>query len=357
MTGGRVTDEQPTRPQLTGRRPTGPRLTGPRPAGRRTAGRRLPRRVRALLLTAALLAPLALAGSAAGAPGRPAAGTRTAAAAGLLSTAQDSAQSCDPTKSLLPSGSDSGPAVSAIRKRGVLIAGVDQNNYHWGFRDPATGQVEGFDIDIVHAIAQAVLGDPNKVKFLMVPTAQRMEAIKSGQVDVIARTMTITCDRLNDVAFSTVYFQAGQQVVVPKSAHAKSVDDALRGKTVCVSDASTAQDQLKQNPRGAKAVKVVANDLDCLVLMQLGQVDATLTDNAIAVGQAAQDPTVQVIGPSITNEPYGVAMSKNSPDLVARVNQVLADYRADGGWLASYDKWLAPYLGPSQGPPPANYLP
>ncbi|GAB2705414.1 glutamate ABC transporter substrate-binding protein [Kitasatospora kifunensis] len=320
---------------------------------------RLPR-ARALLIATALLTPLTLAGSATGAPERPAAAAVAATGAvraNTLAGAQTGAQSCDPTKSLPPSSSDNGPAVSAIKKRGVLIAGVDQNNYHWGFRDPSTGQVEGFDIDIVRAIAQAILGDPNKVEFKMVPTADRIEAIKSGEVDLIARTMTITCDRLNDVAFSTVYFQAGQQVVVPKAAKAKSVDDALKGKTVCVSSSSTAQEQLGQNPRGTAAIKVVGNDLDCLVLMQLGQVDVTLTDNAIAVGQAAQDPTVQVIGPSITNEPYGVAMAKNAPDLVARVNQVLADYRQNGGWQASYDKWLANYLGPSGGPPPANYLP
>ncbi|MFF7634287.1 glutamate ABC transporter substrate-binding protein [Kitasatospora sp. NPDC008050] len=328
--------------------------------------RHLPRRARTLLLATALLAPLALAGAASGAPERPAASASTATAtatAGLRAdaatgaTTATGATDCDPTKSLPPSSSDSGPAVSAIRKRGVLIAGVDQNNYHWGFRDPSTGQVEGFDIDLVHAIAQAILGDPNKVQFKMVPTADRIEAVKSGEVDLIARTMTITCDRLGDVAFSTVYFQAGQQVVVPKAAKAKSVDDALKGKTVCVSSASTAQDELGQNPRGAAAVKVVGNDLDCLVLMQLGQVDATLTDNAIAVGQAAQDPTVQVVGPAITNEPYGIAMAKNAPDLVARVNQVLADYRSSGAWQAGYDKWLAAYLGPSAGPPPAHYLP
>ncbi|WP_327066747.1 glutamate ABC transporter substrate-binding protein [Kitasatospora sp. NBC_01302] len=316
----------------------------------------LPRRARTLLLATALLAPLTLAGAASGAPERPAA-LAAAAGPGVRADAAAGAPDCDPTKSLPPSSSDSGPAVSAIRKRGVLIAGVDQNNYHWGFRDPATGQLEGFDIDLVRAIAQAILGDPDKVQFKTVPTADRVQAVQSGEVDLVARTMTITCDRLADVAFSTVYFQAGQQVVVPKAAGAKSIDDALKGKRVCVSSSSTAQDELHRNPRGAAAVKVVGNDLDCLVLMQLGQVDATLTDNAIAVGQAAQDPTVQVIGPAITNEPYGIAIAKNAPDLVARVNQVLADYRSGGGWQASYDRWLAAYLGPSAGPPPAHYLP
>jgi polar amino acid transport system substrate-binding protein len=307
-------------------------------------------RIRTALLAAALAAPLALAGARANHPG-PAAPeaieAQPAAAAGT--------QSCDPTKSVPPSSSDGGPSVSAIRARGVLVAGVDQNSYDWGFRDPNTGQLEGFDIDLIHAVAKALLGDPNKVQFKMVPTANRIDAIKSGSVDLIARTMTITCDRLNDLAFSTEYFQAGQQVVVPKAAHVKTIGDAVKGKRVCVADSSTAQDYLKSHQMGQAAVTVVQNQLDCLVRMQLGQVDATMTDNALAVGQAAQDPTVQVIGPSLTNEPYGIAMAKNAPDLVARVNQVLEDYRRSG-WQDSYNHWLAPELGPMS-PPAPNYLP
>ncbi|WP_280726288.1 glutamate ABC transporter substrate-binding protein [Kitasatospora sp. MAA4] len=308
-------------------------------------------RIRSAVLAAALLVPLTLTMSASAQSG--AGGVRMAAAPVL---APGATPTCDPTKSVRPSLDESGPAVSAIKRRGVLIAGVDQNSYRWGFRDPASGQLEGFDIDLVHAVAKAILGDPNKVQFKTVPTDQRINAIKNGQVDLIARTMSITCDRLNDVAFSTAYFEAGQQVVVPRSARATGIDQALKGKTVCVADSSTAQTELKSNQHGAAKVRVVGNQLDCLVLMQLGQVDATMTDNALAVGQAAQDPTVQVIGPSLTSEPYGIAMAKGATDLVARVNQVLADYR-QSGWQASYDKWLGPYLGPSNGPPPANYLP
>ncbi|WP_370221135.1 glutamate ABC transporter substrate-binding protein [Kitasatospora sp. MAP12-22] len=309
-----------------------------------------------LVLVAALVVPFSLGVNADAAPREAAAPLLAPALAPAATAATAATASCDPTKSVRPSLDESGPAVSAIKRRGVLIAGVDQNSYRWGFRDPQTGELQGFDIDLVHAVAKAILGDPNKVEFKTVPTDQRINAIKSGEVDLIARTMSITCDRLNDVAFSSAYFEAGQQVVVPRSAKATTIDQALKGKTVCVADSSTAQTELKSNQHGAATVKVVGNQLDCLVLMQLGQVDATMTDNALAVGQAAQDPTVQVIGPSLTAEPYGIAMAKGATDLVARVNQVLEDYRGNG-WQASYDKWLGPYLGPSNGPPPADYLP
>lgn len=100
------------------------------------------------------------------------------------------------------------------------------------------------------------------------------------------------------------------------------------------------------------------NQLDCLVRLQLGEADAVVTDGALAASQAAQDPSVELKGGTFTTEFYGVAMKKGSDDdLVRRVNQVLADYRKDG-WRQSYDKWLAPTLGPdspSENPPVAQY--
>ncbi|GAA1254642.1 glutamate ABC transporter substrate-binding protein [Kitasatospora nipponensis] len=309
------------------------------------------RGIRALPLAAALLAMLTLAGPAA--PQAVTAGAAATARTAAL-TAATATGDCDPNvgpRSRPPSLDESGPGVQAIKKRGMLLAGIDLSSYRWGSRNPNDNRPEGFDIDLVRAIAKAILGDPDKVQFKVIPMKRRQEALDNDEIDLMARTITITCDRAAVTPFSTVYFQAGQQVVVPRSAKATSVDGAIKGKTVCVADSSTAQAQMNLNRRGAAAVTVADNALDCLVRMQLGQADVTLTDNAVAVGQAAQDPTVEVIGPSITSEPYGIAMPLRWPDLVARVNQVLVDYRKDG-WQASYDKWLAPYLGPTNGPPP-----
>ncbi|AXI77605.1 glutamate ABC transporter substrate-binding protein [Peterkaempfera bronchialis] len=305
------------------------------------------------LMAAAVAVAAALAGAGGSSPARP-----TVAAAGHTTAVQAAADDgCTPqtmTRSVPPSGG-AGPKVAAIVRRGYLIAGVDQNSYRWGYRNPATGDFEGFDIDLVHAIAGAVLGDPKKVQYKTVPTAKRIEAITSGEVDLIARTMTISCKRLHDVAFSTAYFEAGQQIVVPRSSPARTVDQALRKRTVCAAEGSTAQEELEKDAHGA-TVHLVGNQLDCLVLMQLGRVDATMTDNALGAGQVAQDPTVHLIGRPLTVEPYGVAMNKKDTDLVARVNQVLEQYR-NGSWQQSYRTWLEPYLGPSAGPPAARYLP
>ncbi|MEU8823278.1 glutamate ABC transporter substrate-binding protein [Streptomyces sp. NPDC048636] len=276
------------------------------------------------------------------------------------------ADSCEkPEASLRPSGA-SGPAIKRIKNReinghkvGKLIAGVDQNSYRWGYRDPATGDLTGFDIDIVRAIAKDIFGDPDAVIYRTIPTSQRIKALQQGKVDVVVRTMTINCDRIKDVAFSTAYFQAGQQVLVGEGSSTTGYNRTLRGKKVCTAQGSTAEAELDKPETGAEAlgaikVKPVPNQLDCLVRLQLGQVDAVITDNALAAGQAAQDPSVKLVGSRFTDELYGVAMNKDDKDLVRRVNKVLADYREGGDsspWMRAYRKWLAEDFGGAQEKP------
>ncbi len=280
----------------------------------------------------------------------------------------------DPEKQTLsPSGAD-GPTIEAIKDRQgekrKLIVGVDQNSYRWGYRNPnstGTAELEGFDIDLVHRIAEDILGDPDAVQFKAIPTNQRIPAIQEGRVDMVVRTMTINCDRLTDVAFSAPYFKTGQQVLAPKSSPIKGYDDSLADRKICTAEGSTAYSTLEQGqkdgdlPASADISHTVPNQLDCLVRLQLGEVDAVVTDGALAASQAAQDPTVELKGAAFTTEYYGVAMKKDADDLVRRVNQILVDYRKDtsGGWQASYDKWLSATLGAEAAdsePPAPQYL-
>ncbi|WP_327118539.1 glutamate ABC transporter substrate-binding protein [Streptomyces sp. NBC_01341] len=300
-------------------------------------------------------------------------GTFGAAGAGhgATSTVPLQADTCeDPEASLPPSGAD-GPNIAKIRERGKLIAGVDQNSFRWGYRNPESGTLEGFDIDLVRAIAEDVLGDPDAVIFRAIPTNQRIAALEHDRVDVVVRTMTINCKRLDQVAFSTAYFQAGQQVLAPKDSDISGYDDSLKGKRVCTAEGSTANDALNERSYGAVFEDehegtardpdrlTVPNQLDCLVRLQLGEVDAVVTDNALAAGQAAQDPAVELKGDKpFTTEYYGVAAKLGADDLVARVNKVLVDYRqggTDSPWMVSYRKWLATGLPGITGPPAPKY--
>ncbi|MEU2713544.1 glutamate ABC transporter substrate-binding protein [Streptomyces sp. NPDC007205] len=317
----------------------------------------------ALALAFALLLPCT---QKAPAEGR-AAGQRVAA--GIQARAGDCNPSEAQNQTLSPSGAD-GPTIDAIKARTgarrKLIVGVDQNSYHWGYRNPNTegAELEGFDIDLVHRIAQDLLGDPDAVQFKAIPTSQRISAIQDGRVDMVVRTMTITCERLQQVAFSAPYFRTGQQVLAPKSSSITGYNDTLAHKRVCTAAGSTAYTKLEADrksgtlPASTDISTTVPNQLDCLVRLQLGEVDAVVTDGALAASQAAQDPTVELKGGAFTTEYYGVAMKKDASDLVRRVNRVLVDYRASG-WQASYDTWLSATLGkdPNASKPPApRYL-
>ncbi|GGU74791.1 sugar-binding protein [Streptomyces filipinensis] len=300
---------------------------------------------------------------------RPAGRTGQAVAHGVQARAGDCKDSEAQDRTLSPSGAD-GPAIDAIKARTgarrKLIVGVDQSSYHWGYRNPNTqgAELEGFDIDLVHRIAQDILGDPDAVQFKAIPTSQRISAIQDGRVDMVVRTMTITCERLQQVAFSAPYFKTGQQVLAPKSSSVTGYNGTLAHKRICTAAGSTAHTKLDADqkagslPASTDLSTTVPNQLDCLVRLQLGEVDAVVTDGALAASQAAQDPTVELKGAAFTTEYYGVAMKQDASDLVRRVNRVLVGYRTSG-WQASYDMWLSATLGkdPSASKPPApRYL-
>jgi polar amino acid transport system substrate-binding protein len=266
------------------------------------------------------------------------------------------APACDPTASLRPGAlppagqMPAGSNMERILKRGRLIAGVDQNSYLMGFRNSFTGEIEGFDVDVARQIAKAIFGDEKKVQFKIVTSAERIPMLKSGEVDVVVRTMTITCERLKDVDFSQVYYQAGQRVLARRNSGITGVD-SLTDKKVCVASGSTSLGNVVNR---VKTTVSVPNWTDCLVMLQQGQADAISTDDTILAGLAAQDPYTEVVGARFTEEPYGVGVPKGQEDLVRFVNGVLERMRGDGSWSAIYARWLNT-LGPAPAPPVARY--
>jgi polar amino acid transport system substrate-binding protein len=228
--------------------------------------------------------------------------------------------------------------VEAIRRRGRLIAGVDQNTLLLGYANPLHGQrIEGFEIDLLHELSRALFGRPDQIEFRALTTAERISAAKAGSVDIVADAFTITCYRASKVEFSTVYLSAGQRVLVPADSPARSLKD-LSGKRVCSTKGSTSIARLGTYP--GVIPHPVAQRTDCLVALQRGEADAITSDDAILLGFQAQDPYTKLIGPAIEPEPYGMAMSKRRPDLVRWVNGQLARMRADGTWRRLYRKWL-----------------
>lgn len=283
----------------------------------------------------------------------------TPSAAALLPGPTPATPECDPRASLRPQGPlpepgqmPAGSTMARIAQRGFLIAGVNRDANPFAVRNKDLTW-EGYDIDVVRDIAQAIFGDPGKVQFRPLNVADRVTAAKSGEVDLVVSTITITCKRREDAEFSAVYFEAKQRVLVNRGSGIKSMDD-LGGKRVCASRGSTALEHIQQAP--SKPIPVgVSSTTDCLALLQLGQLDAVSTDDALLAGMAAQDPQTEVVGPGFSEEPYGVAINRDTPDLVRFVNAVLERRTQDGRWRASYQRWLATLLGAPPSPPAPQY--
>ena len=176
---------------------------------------------------------------------------------------------------------------------------------------------------MVKAVAKAIFGDENKYQLRVITAAQRIPALTERDVDIVARNMTINCDRWKQIAFSTEYYRSGQKILVRKGSKANSITD-LNGQRVCAPKGTSSMDNLiKLAP---KAIPVGADShTGCLVLFQQGQVDAITGDDTVLAGLAAQDPYAVVPEQkAFTAEPYGLGFNSADVDFVRFVNARLA---------------------------------
>jgi polar amino acid transport system substrate-binding protein len=268
-----------------------------------------------------------------------------------------SAQPCsDATASLRPTGPlpragdlPSGSTMQQIYNRGRLIAGIAQDTLMFGYLNPLDNQLEGFDIDIVRQLSDAIFGDDSHVEYRVITPGQAAQVLQDGTVDVVVRTLPMTCDGWQQIAFSTEYYEAGQRVLVPKASPVQSIAD-LGKKHVCTAAGTVEMQNVAAAP--SKPYAVGATDqTDCLVQLELGKVDAISTDDVILTGFAAQDPNVKVVGPRFATLPYGVGVAQQHLDLVRYVNAVLDQMRNNGTWTVLYNRWLS-QLGPATPPVP-----
>src|SRR6478735_11029115 len=263
--------------------------------------------------------------------------------------------SCDRTASLrpFPDPREAADAVERIRNRGRLIVGLDIGSNLFSFRDPITGYIAGFDVDIAGEVARDIFGTPTQVEYRILSSPDRVTALQNDQVDIVVKTMTITCERRKLVNFSTVYLTAYQRILAPRDSPITEASD-LSGKRVCVVPGTTSLTRVQQITPAPIIVSVVTW-ADCLVAIQQRQVDAVSTDDTILAGLVAQDPYLHIVGPNMSQEPYGIGINLANTGLVRFVNGTLERIRRDGTWTTLYRKWLT-VLGPVPAPPTARYL-
>ncbi|MGE6227103.1 transporter substrate-binding domain-containing protein [Paenibacillus chitinolyticus] len=231
--------------------------------------------------------------------------------------------------------------LDAIKQRGKFVVGVKFDTNLFGLKDPGTGQVNGFDIDISKAIAKKLLGDETKVELKEVTSKTRIPMLQKGDIDAIIATMTISEERKKEVDFTDVYFKAGQSLLVKKGSDIKSIDDVVKKKGVKVLTVkgSTSAKNIRAKAPDAQVLEF-ENYQEAFTALKSGKGEALTTDNAILYGMTKQDPNYEVVGGTFTDEPYGIAVRKGDAEFTKAVNDVLKELKDSGEYAKIYEKWI-----------------
>ncbi|MCC6467266.1 MAG: transporter substrate-binding domain-containing protein, partial [Alphaproteobacteria bacterium] len=165
------------------------------------------------------------------------------------------ATACAAVAALPISSANAQATVAAIKQRGVLNCGVDSGIPGFAYQDKA-GKWIGFDVDYCRALAAAVLGDPEKVKYVGTTAKVRFTVLQGGEIDVLIRDSTLTFTRNTQLGLdgTAVNFYAGQGFMVRKKLNAKKVVD-LNGSTQCMVTGATLELNVADYAR-SKNVKI-----------------------------------------------------------------------------------------------------
>ncbi len=238
-----------------------------------------------------------------------------------------------------PPASPAGGAAAAPALPARIVIGLDDNFPPMGFRDDKNALV-GFDIDLARAAAQR-LGI--EVEFKPIDWNAKEAELSGKRVDVLWNGLTITEERKQNIAFTAPYMQNHQIVVVRGDAAVKTKAD-LAGKTVGVQDGSSAVDAIQKDAATAssfKALKKYGDNVTALMDLAAGRVDAVVLDEVVGRYYTSKKPgEYAVLQEHFGTEDYGVGLRKDDRALLERLDQVLADMKADGSGARIAEQWF-----------------
>ena len=230
-------------------------------------------------------------------------------------------------------------ALDQIKEKDKIVVGVKYDTRLFGLKNPSTGEVEGFDIDISKELAKEILGDEKKIEFKEVTSKTRIPMLNNGDIDVIVATMTISEERKKEVDFSDVYFDAGQSLLVKKGSPIKGLEDLNKGTKVLAVKGSTSAVNIREKAPDTSVLEF-ENYTEAFTALKSGQGDALTTDDSILYGMADQDSNYQLVGGTFTDEPYGIAVKKGNKELVDAINDALKKLKDNGKYDEIHKKWI-----------------
>ncbi|MGZ5840764.1 MAG: transporter substrate-binding domain-containing protein [Xanthobacteraceae bacterium] len=224
--------------------------------------------------------------------------------------------------------------LAKIKERGKLLAGVKLDTPPFGSLDDKN-EPAGFDIDLVRKIG-ARIGVP--VELVKVTSATRIPLLVSGNVDLVAASMTHTRERDKAIDFSITYYTGGQSLMVPKDSAVTGIKD-LGGKQVAVQQGTTLEKNIAAVAPTAKIVAFRDYNAAWLALAQ-GRADAFTGSLNVLQGFLKDNPNFKIVGDLFSVEPFGVGVRQGDSELRDEINFAIQDLWTSGEYATLYRKWF-----------------
>ncbi|MCX7708936.1 MAG: transporter substrate-binding domain-containing protein [Clostridia bacterium] len=238
-----------------------------------------------------------------------------------------------------PAAAKLAPEIQAIKDRGVLKVGTKVDVPKFGYKDPKSGKIEGFEVDIAKAIAKKILGDENKVDLQGVTAKTRGPLLDNGEIDIVAATFTITDERKKSYNFSDPYFTDGIGLLVKKESGIKSLKD-LNGKKIGVAQSATTKKAI-QEEADKQGIKLSFLEFgtypEIKSALDAGRVDCFSVDTAILYGYL--DDKTELLLDRFSPQTYGIASKKSNEALAKLINDTINELKSNGEIDKLKSKW------------------
>ncbi|MCH7337652.1 transporter substrate-binding domain-containing protein [Acinetobacter sp. NIPH 2699] len=236
-------------------------------------------------------------------------------------------------------------SLDQIKNQDVLIVAVFADNPPFGYVD-SRGEHQGFDIELAKQVTKDLLGDENKVQFVITEAANRVEFLKSNKVDVVFASFSVTPERQEVVDFAEPYLKAALGIVSPKKTAITAVEQ-LQGKTLIVNKGSSSDIFFTKNYPKVKLLKFEQNT-DAFNALKDGRGDAISQDSTYALAWVAKNPEYVAGIQQIGNEDFiAPAVRKGNTQLLNWLNTEITQLRNTGEVQKIYDQTLKPVYGES----------
>jgi putative glutamine transport system substrate-binding protein len=229
--------------------------------------------------------------------------------------------------------------LAQIKEDKKIVFGVKYDTRLFGLKNPSTGDVEGFDIDLSKALAEEMFGKDVKPEYIEVTSKTRVGLLNNGKVDAIVATMTINEERKKEVDFTDVYFDAGQSLLVKKGSKIQGIEDLKKETKVLAVKGSTSAINIREKAPETTVLEF-ENYAEAFTALKSGKGDALTTDDSILYGMVEEDSSFELVGGTFTEEPYGIAAKKGNKKLVDELNKALKTLKDSGKYDEIKDKWI-----------------